>query len=132
MDIKFTGIVEKKAWFALGKKRAVALDELGTTTFLDKDIDGLNKLYSMHWESQMDANNSLFLCCKSTSEVHNLINREISSPETIYTSDMHVDRMESLMKTIREEADIMLAIRAAIYILENNPPIVVDARRIKE
>ena len=124
--IKFLRIIKGKAWFSVGEK-AVALDDLGTNTFFDRDIKGLNDLYAMHWGFQMDFNNSLHVACEKAAEVHNLINREMVEGDIDYDENLHVSRMEDLVKSIREEADLMLALRAAIHVLENNPPIFVEA-----
>ena len=124
--IRFLRIEKGKAVFAVGK-REVALDKLGTNTFFDRDIKGLNELYAMYWSFQMDFNNSLYVACEKTAEVHNLINREFAEGDIAYTAHKHVFRMEELVKSIRENTDLMLATRAAIHVLENNPPIFVEA-----
>lgn len=129
--IKFTGIVKGLAWFSVGEK-AVALDKLGTNTFFDKDVEGLNDLYSMHWGFQMDFNNALHAATKKTPEVNECIERGLEVEAPGYSLSKHIYRLDSLLKSLKDEADMMLALKAAIYVLENDPPIFVESRIVKE
>ena len=126
--VKLLKVQSGLAVFKVGD-HTVSLDKHCSELFYDQNISGLKEMYDF-WNGQaMDEVNSMRIKWGKPMLVNDYVMNELLAKEPKFYTGDYAAALENVVEMIKSSMDLMLAIQAAIWVLEKDEVLILNVRR---